>query len=569
MAVDTSGKKKFAFRDVRDTAELLASGRPPKSLSFSKNNPASSKLGKLANKLKGNLTASLKSQAISIGLKAALGPVGGAIAGKVLGKFKLFGGKKLTGGIGTATKAASSAALGVSIVEESNPDNIRRPLKEGLSASASAAGKSLSETVARSVAQSLVSGAPLGAGIPTLPREFKTASALVSSPRFFNPKATKYTLDSKEKTTAEKAVKYVVISTPEERLYPQSGLLEDEIMYRLTLLAENVYAPTRNYAQSSGLGVPYILEGFRSETTGTSQHERGEAIDITVGDGSLAAASSLYQLARWMRDNILYDQLILCYDISGGGQAWIHVSFSIDARRRQVQTKTFNDTFVDGLHIYQPSTGTDTQAQRNIEAGTKLLDMLAERQQRLQPVGLDTQLPQEQPVSILSASAGAGGSSDGGGGGACEGVVFPAPGTDPTNPYYWELPPGISIDPGYLRQAIRNDIYNDAALRLPDGRPIDIDTEEGRAALSCSGEPFSVDGWVGYSSKPDTLSDGRWVIGWQGYWLARIENAYNSKCSETGSADPRRCSSANVIDPKWTSKWPCNGGSGGGKGAPS
>ena len=277
------------------------------------------------------------------------------------------------------------------------------------------------------------------------------------------------------------------------------------------------------------------------------------------GDGSLAVSSKLYQLAQWMRDHILYDQLLLCYDVSGGGQAWIHVSFSIGARRRQVQTKTFNDTFVDGLHIYQPATGTDTQTAQNLQQGSALLDTLAERQQRLQPVGLDTQLPQQKNTGL------------GGGMGVDSGAEcgpFPAPGEDPTNPLYWELPPGISIDPAYLRQAIRNDIYNDTALRLPDGRPIDVDTDEGIRALSCSGEPFSVDAWVGYSSKPDQLSDGRWVIGWQGYWLNRIENAYNSKCENTGSADPGRASSANQIDSKWTSKWPCNGGTGGGKGSP-
>lgn len=557
MATDTSGKKKFAFRDVRDAAELLASGRPPKSITFLKKNPASSKLSKLANKLKGKLSAGLKSQAMSIGLKAALGPVGGALTAKALGKFKFGGGKKLAGGMGAVTNAAGAAALGASIVEELNPDKIRRPLKEGLSASASAAAKSLSETVAKSVAESLISGAPLGAGLPTLPREFKTASALVNSPRFFNPKAKQYVLDAKEKTTAQKAVKFVAISTPQERLYPQAGLLEDEIMYRLTLLAENVYAPTRQYAQSAGLGAIQILEGFRAETSGTSQHEKGEAMDITLGDGSLAVAPSLYQLAQWMRDHILYDQLILSYDVSGGGQAWIHVSFSIDARRRQVQTKTFNDTFVDGLHIYRAATGTDTQATQNIQAGTKLLDMLAARQQRLQPVGLDTPLPQQTTGTFGSLS---GGSSGGSTGGACpEPEEFPAPGTDPTNPYYWELPPGISINATYLKQIIRQDILDDPLLGM------DATTPEGARLLSCPDEPWDIDYWVGKSQKPEQLSDGRWVIGWQHYWLARIEAVYTSQCTDkSGIADPKRASDANVIPAEWTSKWPCNGGSGNG-----
>lgn len=548
---DVSGKKKFAFRDVRDAAELLESGRPPKSLSFLKNNPVSKKLSKLANKLSGKVPQALKSQTVTAGVTAALGPVGAALAGKVLGKFKLPDGKKLTGGLSTVTKAVGAAALGVAIVEELDSEKIRCPRKEGLSASASAAAKALAETAAKSVAQSLISGVPIGAGLPTLPRAFKTAAALVHSPRFFNPRGTAYTLDDKEKTIAHQAVRHVIISTPDERLYPQAGLLEDELMYRLTLLAENVYAPTNTHAQAQGFGSVSILEGFRAETTGTSPHERGEAIDVTLGDGSLAVASNLYTLAQWMRDHILYDQLILCYDISGKGQAWIHVSFSIDARRRQVLTKTFNDTFVDGLHVYQPNTGTDTQATQNIATGTELLQTLSERQQRLQPVGLDTELPQQLPASIFSSIEG-----------GCAAVVFPPPGTDPTNPYYWELPAGISIDPEYLRATIRQDILNDPLLGM------DIATEAGRRALSCPDEPFRVEDWVAYSSKPDQLSDGRWVIGWQGYFLARLENLYITACGNTESADPRRASDAHVISSRWTNNWPCNGGTGGGKGAP-
>ena len=411
---DTSGKKKFAFRDIRTEVELLLSGRPPKSLKFITQNPVSKKLSKLGNKLKGKLTANLKSQAISLAAKAALGPVGGMLAAKLAGKIRMPGGRKITGGLSTVSKVAAVAGLGVAVVKELDPKNIRRPLKEGLSASASAAALPLAATVAASVVQSLVSGGRVASALPTPKRQFKTASALVKSPRFFNPTAAQYTLDPKEKGIADKAVKQVVISTAAERLYPQAGLLEDEIMYRLTLLAENVYAPTQTYAQAAGLGTIKILEGFRAENSGTSQHERGEAIDITVGDGSYAVASQCYQLAVWMRDHILYDQLILCFDISGGGQVWIHVSFNIDARRRQVLTKAFNDTHETGLHLYAPPVGTDVEADKNIAAGTKLLDTLAERQQRLQPIGLNTPSLQEETVKITGISGGGAGGVDGG-----------------------------------------------------------------------------------------------------------------------------------------------------------
>lgn len=393
---DTTGRKRFAFRDVRTDVELLASGRPPKSLRFLKKNPVTKKLSKLANKVKGSrLFSALKAKALPLAAKAALGPVGGAIATKIAGKYgsSLLG--RLKGPLSSIQQAARLAAFGVKITEELNPNNIRRPRDSGdplhLSASASAAGKELGKTIAASVTQSLVSGIPLASGLPPVPRIFKTASSLVKSPRFFNPNQRAFTLNATEQSAAEKAVRHVEISTPDARLYPQAGLLEDDIVYRLTLLAENVYAPTKEYAICRGWGAPEILGGFCVENSGTSQHERGEAVDITINNNPVRC----FQLAQWMRDNILYDQLILCHDVSGGGQVWIHVSFNINARRREVLTKTFNDTFVEGLHIYRQASGTDTATTQNIEAGETLLEMLADRQLRLQPVSLDSELPQQ------------------------------------------------------------------------------------------------------------------------------------------------------------------------------
>lgn len=457
---DTQGKKKFAFRDIRTAIELLASGRPPFSLKFIKNNPVSKKLAKFTNKAKSAISKGLnskfiKSKLMSVATKAAMGPIGAAVFAKVAGKVKIPGAGKIAGGVGKITgslasiqKFAQLASVGVSISEQLNPNKIRRPLKEGLSSSASAAAKSLAETAAASTVQSLLTGAPLASAIPTLPTPFKTAASLVKSPRFFNPTNTAYTVDAKQKQVADTAVKHVVISTPETRLYPQRGLLEDDLMYRLTLLAENIYAPARDYAHIAGLGAIQILEGFRSENNAISQHEMGEAIDITLGNGSLAVSQQCFQLAQWMRDNVLYDQLILCFDQSGGGQVWIHASFKIDGRRRQVFTKTYNDTHVSGLHIYAPSTGTDIETMNNVKTGEKLLDMLAERQQRLQPVGLDSELPQQNPLS--PASIGASGADGGGsGGGECGNPDMSIPRVDLEAVFRAGTPDGKPYDFGH------------------------------------------------------------------------------------------------------------------------
>lgn len=417
MAVDTKdtkGKKKFAFRDVRAIAQLLASGRPPQSIQIKKSNPVSKKLSKIKNKVAGATSKFLKSKATAAATTAVLGPVAGAFAAKLLGKVKLPGFGKLGGNISKVQTAASVVALGATIIEETNPDKIRRPLKEGLSASAAAMAKPLAETVAAAAAASLVSGAPLASGLPTIPRPFKTAASLVKSPRFFNPLNEAYPIDEKEKATAERAVKHVTISTPNERLYPQRGLLEDELMYRLTLLAENVYAPANTYAIAQGWGEIKILESFRAENSSTSQHELGEAVDITLGDGTLNQSARCFALAQWMRDHILYDQLILCFDGSGGGQVWIHASFRAEARRRQVLTKTFNDMHVEGLHLYQQATASDADVALQKD-GEQFEAMLAARQKRLEPVGLDTVRPQELPNENSfgsDTSVGAGGDSE-------------------------------------------------------------------------------------------------------------------------------------------------------------
>jgi len=387
-----TGKDQFGATDT--TPEENRRVTPPPEVK--KNIPkALGRLARLANKLgRSKLGAALKSKVLPLAGRAALGPVGGALAAQIAGKYAtpLLG--KLTGKLSSVSKSATAVSTGVEVDREKDPKKLRRPFKEGFSIAASAAGKPLAETASRSLLSTLGSAMSIGVGIGTALGTFKTVAALARSPRFFNPTgATPAGIDPNDAIAANRAFRHVEVSTPEERLYPQAGLLEDELMYRLVLLAENVYEPTRLFAQNKGWGVPIILEAFRAENSTTSPHERGEALDICLDN--TATADRYFELAQWMRDNILYDQLILCYDISGSNQTWIHVTFTIENRRREVKTKTFNDTFVDGLHIYKRTTGTDTATQANVEEGDKFIDMLAAREQRLNPVTSETQTPQE------------------------------------------------------------------------------------------------------------------------------------------------------------------------------
>jgi hypothetical protein len=67
----------------------------------------------------------------------------------------------------------------------------------------------------------------------------------------------------------------------------------------------------------------------------TSQHRRGEAADIEI-DGVTNA-----DLARWIRDHLLFDQLILeAYQPGVPNSGWVHVSFRAGRARKSVLTMT-------------------------------------------------------------------------------------------------------------------------------------------------------------------------------------------------------------------------------------
>lgn len=110
-------------------------------------------------------------------------------------------------------------------------------------------------------------------------------------------------------------------------------------------LFENVAQPIRDH-----FGPTIITSGYRSpalnEAIGgstTSQHSKGEAVDLEVPGVSTA------EVAEWISQNLVYDQLILEFytpgDINSG---WVHVSFKADgSNRRENLTATRGN---NGVH---------------------------------------------------------------------------------------------------------------------------------------------------------------------------------------------------------------------------
>ena len=321
-----------------------------------------------------------------------------SIASKFLGNIA----GRVSKPLGKIQQATSTLALGVEVIEELDPKKLVRPLIEGAAVDSLQLGKDLVETTAQGIVGSMIAGVPLASGLPPAIKTFKTLASIKASPRYIGPNGP---------TVPGTSPELVPTSV---KIYPQNGMLEDEIMHRLVLLAENVYQPIADYVAASNLPRLQILDALRSENSRISSHERGEAVDLALAGGDV---TDLYNLAIWVRDNVAYDQLILCHSNVAGGQSWLHVSFSPVIRRRQVYTKTFNDEFVDGLHIYGAYTNPAQLAQDRADAaeralvGVDIVQRLASRDSRLSPVGVNTPEHGAGPLSSAVAIPGGGGSA--------------------------------------------------------------------------------------------------------------------------------------------------------------
>jgi len=135
----------------------------------------------------------------------------------------------------------------------------------------------------------------------------------------------------------------------------QLGLLEDDILYNLSLLCKNVLEPVKaKYPDIK------IESGFRQVNTGIGQHERGQAVDIIIPS---AEDTLLYEVADFIAKTLQFDQVILNYSMRRS--PWIHVSFSSTGLRRSALTRDFDDTFHTGLFLITHKTGEDrAEAQR-------------------------------------------------------------------------------------------------------------------------------------------------------------------------------------------------------------
>lgn len=110
------------------------------------------------------------------------------------------------------------------------------------------------------------------------------------------------------------------------------------IIDKLKALCVHVLEPVREHygkpvTVNSGYRSPAVNAAVGSKPT--SQHAKGEAADIEVPGVANAA------LARWIRDNLDFDQVIAeAVKPNDPAAGWVHVSWVPTGRRKQCLTAT-------------------------------------------------------------------------------------------------------------------------------------------------------------------------------------------------------------------------------------
>lgn len=121
----------------------------------------------------------------------------------------------------------------------------------------------------------------------------------------------------------------------------------DEHLESAKKLFVNVVQPVREE-----FGPTMINSGYRGPELNKaiggserSQHCKGEAVDIEV------PGVSNYDVAKYIRDNLDFDQLILEFYTPGiPDSGWVHVSYKEEGNRKQVLTALKED----GKTVYKP-----------------------------------------------------------------------------------------------------------------------------------------------------------------------------------------------------------------------
>jgi hypothetical protein len=122
----------------------------------------------------------------------------------------------------------------------------------------------------------------------------------------------------------------------------QHGLTVSDIVCNLQAVAQFILEPlVARYGKANFI----ITSAFRHGSS-TSQHERGQAVDIQF---PLYTNQQVYDVAVWIKNNLNYDQLILEY---GGNRPWIHCSFNRAGNRADGTYNKFGTRISPGNYVW-------------------------------------------------------------------------------------------------------------------------------------------------------------------------------------------------------------------------
>lgn len=114
-----------------------------------------------------------------------------------------------------------------------------------------------------------------------------------------------------------------------------------ELSDKLRRLCVEILEPVREhfgtpFRPNSGYRSPELNKAIGGSPT--SQHCKAEAVDIEI------AGVSNYELARWISENLVFDQLILeCYRRGEPSSGWVHVSLKPDTDSNRAQLLTYSE----------------------------------------------------------------------------------------------------------------------------------------------------------------------------------------------------------------------------------
>lgn len=137
----------------------------------------------------------------------------------------------------------------------------------------------------------------------------------------------------KELIYSDTAIKEEIDNTPH---YEEASSLMQLCIY--------VLQPTRNhFSKSMNITSGYRCPSLNKVVGGVSnsQHVYGEAADFQM------RGKDLYNVAKWISDNLDVDQVIL--ENYGTGREWIHVSYSSPITNRNEALTLKEGKYLDGI----------------------------------------------------------------------------------------------------------------------------------------------------------------------------------------------------------------------------